>query len=216
MTYLRPRLSTPAFRDRDGRVIDYGDRWSGSPPDDTYSVVTHPERFAPLHAVADALIEHLRDTYDVVVEQGEDVVADLLHPVHHDVVKAVRLRPIGPSFASLTFVLTGHPGVHVHAGLLHDFAYPVCSCDACDSTWEHEADRLERQVLAVVNGQYREGISFREGDPWLAYALGSPDGPSSGGFRAHGMSPESVQAAQDVLQNLAGPWSAWPSASKRA
>ncbi|WP_431798470.1 DUF6226 family protein [Microbacterium kunmingense] len=67
-------------------------------------------------------------------------------------------------------------------------AYPVCGCDACDSTWEHEADGLERLVRAVVTGNYREAISFREGDPWLAFALESPDGRSSGGIRAQGMS----------------------------
>lgn len=37
----------------------------GSPPEDTYSVDTHPERFAPPHTVAEALIGHLRETYDV-------------------------------------------------------------------------------------------------------------------------------------------------------
>lgn len=211
--YLRPSFATPTFRDGDGRVIDYGHRWQGSPPDDTYSVVTHPERFAPLHDVADALIEHLRLTYDVVITQGDDLAADLLHPIHHDVMKAVRLRPVDASCAALTFVFHDHPGVHVHAGLLHDFAYPVCGCDACDSTWEHEADGLERLVRAVVTGHYREAMSFREGDPWLAFALESPDGRSSGGVRAQGMSREDVQMALAALENLSGPWSAWPTAS---
>ena len=41
-------------------------------PADTYSVDTHPERFAALHTVADALIAHLRNTYDVEVDEGEE------------------------------------------------------------------------------------------------------------------------------------------------
>ena len=92
-SYTRPSIDTPVFRDVGGQVIDYGNRWSGSPPEDTYSVDTHPERFAPVHTVADALIDHLRDTYDVVVEEGEEMAADLLHPAFHDVVRAVRIRP---------------------------------------------------------------------------------------------------------------------------
>ncbi|MEI3866496.1 DUF6226 family protein [Microbacterium sp. CCNWLW134] len=162
MMYVRPSFATQTFRDRDGRVIDYGNRWHGSPP---------------------------------------------------DVVRGVRLRPVDASCAALTFIFHDRPGVHVHAGLLHDFAYPVCSCDACDSTWEHEANELERLVRAVVNGHYREAISFREGDPWLAFAFESPDGRSSGGFRAQGMSREEAQMALDALQSISGPWSAWPPAS---
>ena len=55
-SYVRPLIEAPVFRDADGAVINYGSRWHGSPPEDTYSVDTHPERFAPLHVVADALI----------------------------------------------------------------------------------------------------------------------------------------------------------------
>lgn len=54
--YLRPTIESPIFLDAEGQVIDYGNRWGGSPPEDTYSVDTHPERFAPIHAIADALI----------------------------------------------------------------------------------------------------------------------------------------------------------------
>ncbi|WP_424980865.1 DUF6226 family protein [Microbacterium sp. S308A+] len=35
--------------------MSYGSRWGGSPPEDSYSVETNLERFAPLHTVADAL-----------------------------------------------------------------------------------------------------------------------------------------------------------------
>ena len=54
--YERPRWGEPVFRDSAGAVVVYGSRWGqDGPPADTYSVDTHPERFAPLHVVADAL-----------------------------------------------------------------------------------------------------------------------------------------------------------------
>jgi len=58
--YTRPAIKTQDFRDEFGAVIRYGTRWTGAPPDDSYSRVSNPERFTPLHTVADALIEYLR------------------------------------------------------------------------------------------------------------------------------------------------------------
>jgi hypothetical protein len=51
----------------------------------------------------------------------------------------------------LTFAFTDHPGIRVYAGLLHDFPFPVCGCDACEWFWEAEVDApLEELVDAVV------------------------------------------------------------------
>lgn len=210
-SYVRPSIDAPIFRDADGQVIDYGNRWDGSPPEDTYSVDTHPERFAPLHTVADALIAHLRDTYDVEIDEGVELATDLLHPSYHDVVRAVRMRPNDPACASVTLVFTAYPGIIMHAGLLNDFPYPVCGCDACDSNWQAEADDLERQVLAVVTGHYRETIQRRERDPWVGYAFTHPDGANSGGSREQGISPERLKAAESTLRTVSGQWAEWPS-----
>jgi hypothetical protein len=209
-SYVRPAVEAVVFRDGGGRVIEYGNRWEGPPPEDTYSVDTHPERFAPLHAVADALIAYLRDTYDVRVEEGDDVVTDLIRPPSHDVARAVRVRPRDPACASVTVVMTAYPGIYLHAGVLHDFHYPVCGCDACDSTWQAEADQLEQQVLAVVTGHYRETLERREGDPWVGYAFTYPDGASSGESREEGLSPERFAAAESALRSVAAEWPAWP------
>lgn len=132
-------------------------------PEETYSVDTHPERFAPLHTVADALVTYLRDTYEVHLIEGEEMAADLLYPAP-EVVRAVRIQTKDPACASLTFVFTAYPGIFLHVGLLHDFHYPVCGCDACDSNWAAEADQMEQQVLAVVTGHYREA-SNADSDP---------------------------------------------------
>ncbi|WP_440709866.1 DUF6226 family protein [Herbiconiux sp. YIM B11900] len=209
-SYVRPAVEAAVFLDGDGRVFEYGNRWEGSPPEDTYSVDTHPERFAPFHTVADALIAYLRDSYDVSVEEGDDVVADLIRVPSHDVVRAVRLRPRDPACASLTVVMTAYPGIYLHAGVLHDFHFPVCGCDACDSTWQTEADRLEQQVFAVVTGHYRETLKRREGDPWAGYAFSYSNGASSGESREEGMSPERYAAAESALRSATADWAAWP------
>lgn len=207
----RPVIAARIFHDTDGRAIDYGHRWTASPPEDSYSVTAHPERYQPLHAIADALVTHLSETYDVTIEEQVDVAADLVW-AHLDVIRAVRVRPSNPRSASLTFALTGYPGVSVHAGLLHDFFYPVCGCDACDTTWEGEADDLERLVFAVVNGGYRESITD-ERDPWVEHSLTHADGSSSGQSRAEDLPPERLAAARPVLRALPAGWQAWPPAA---
>ena len=214
-SFVRPPIDAPVFRDAEGQVIEYGNRWRGSPPEETYSVDTHPERFAPLHAVADALIAHLLDTYDAELMEGPETAADLLHPIP-EVIRAVRIRPNDPACAGLTFVFTTYPGIVLHAGLLHDFHYPGCGCDACDSTWEAEADELERHVLAVVGGNYRESID-RGLRQWVEYVLDYPDGAwSSGRSRARDIPAERVRAATGVLRNRSEAWAPWPTAASDA
>jgi hypothetical protein len=152
--YARPPIAAPVFRDAAGRLIEYGARWRGqSLPDDAYSVDTNLERFRPLHAVAEALIEFLAVTYDVTVSEGHG--DDILH-ARDDIVRATRITPCDPTAAPLTFVFTSYPSVIVHAGLLTDFLYPVCGCDACDSSWSDEADEMEWHVLAVAAGKFTE------------------------------------------------------------
>ena len=118
--------------------------------------------------------------------------------------------------ASLTLVFTAYPRIYMHAGLLNDFHYPVCGCDACDSNWEGEADDLERQVLAVVTGHYRETIERRESDPWVGYAFTYPHGVASGGSREQGMPAEHFKAAESTLRKVSDGWSEWPRAALSA
>ena len=114
-------------------------------------MVSNPGRFAGLHAIADALISHLEGTYAIDVREDPALAGDLLLP-DPDVRRAVRLTPHHAGAAPLTFVFTGFPGVIVHAGVLHDFPFPACGCDACDETSESTADRLEMLVLGVAVG----------------------------------------------------------------
>lgn len=206
MTYRRPEIDAPVFRDADGRVIDYGNRWSGSPPEDTYSVDTHPERFAPLSVVADALVDHLRETFEVEVD-AEEIAADPVHP-QIQALRQVRITPADPRSAPLTFVFTAYPGVVVHAGLLNSFHYPHCGCDACDESWELQADELEADVLAVVAGGYQESVRLGH-EPWVGYSITRSDGGrSSSGLVEEG--PDRLSAAEPVLRELDGAWAPWP------
>ena len=209
---MRPWIDPPVFLDAAGEVIDYGNRWPGSPPEDTYSVDTHSERFAPIHAVADALIAHLRNAYDVEVIESPSVIEDLLRPSFFDVTKAVRIRPNSPTCAALTFVFTAYPGLYLHAGLLHDFHYPVCGCDACDSTWIAEAERLEHHVLAVATGRFRESVE-RGSHPWVEHVFIYPDGASSGRSRAQDLPVDRLEHARLLLRERTDGWESWPDAA---
>ena len=137
------------------------------------------------------------------------MAADLLRPAFHDVVRAVRIRPNDPKCASLTLVFTAYPGIYMHAGLLHDFHYPVCGCDACDSNWEAEADELEQRVFATVSGNYRETIE-RGLRPWVDYAFTYPDGASSGKSRSQDLPAQRLKDAKPVLRDLPVGWNHWP------
>ena len=127
-------------------MIDYGHRWGmGSPPQDTYSVVTHPKRFAPVVTVAHALITHLVDTYDVTVTvDGERTTLDP-----------------GPNRARLVFTIddTDEPWVSAKAGMWALHVFPICSCDACDEDIDDVVSDMEYFVFAVIAGGLSETLS---------------------------------------------------------
>lgn len=201
--YRRPAIEPVVFRDDDGAAIAYGERWgSESPPSDSYSVVSNAERFRPLRRIADALIAALADEYVVTVEDDLSAASDLMHD-RDDVVRAVRITPDDPTSASLTFVCTSFPSVIVHAGLLHDFLYPVCGCDACDETWEHLADELEWDVRAVIDGGYSE----RAGANGEGFRLVGSDGSRSGSG-GESSTQARTDAAARTLSTIDA-WSAW-------
>lgn len=207
--YVRPPLPDVVLYDESGAPIPYGARWGGeSPPEDSYSRLTHLERFAPLHTVAEALISWIESTFDVDTVEGPEVAADLLHP-KDEVTKAVRLTPRQPDCAALTFVMTSQPGMFLHAGALHDFYFPVCSCDACDEELAGLAEELEWTVRTVVGGQYSERFD-RWPSQWIEYRLDEPGvGMRSGRSRPRDLPRERVRAAKDSLP-IGGMWAAWP------
>lgn len=205
--YSRPVVHEPIFRDAQGNVIEYGSRWGGNPPpEETYSVAIDLERFRPVHAVADALIKHLADNYEVEVMDDLAVASDF--PRSH-MIRAVRLLPATPSAAPLTFIFTAFPGIVLRAGVLHEERFPSCGCEACDETWTSAADRLEFQVLAVAEGHFREGI---DGWPstWFWYSFETSEGASSSTSRARDIPGKRRRQARRILSDLPNGWAAWP------
>lgn len=220
--YMRPTIAPLVFHDAEGHIIDYGNRWPGSPPEDSYSVDHDTERFAPLHAVAETLIEHLAATYDVAIVDDPTTVADLTRqpPAEMTVVRSVRVSPSDPRCAALTFVLTDYPSVWVQTGLLHTAVHPFCGCDACDSTWEVEADELERTVLAVATGGFREAIVTDQPTPrsmapygtaWIESTFAFADGGGRSGRSLADDVPHGVLApAAKTLDTVPDGWRVWP------
>jgi len=209
--YVRPDLPATTYYSRDGEPIPYGRHWGGGGPDpESSSVDSHPERFAGLHDVAHALIDHLTAVYDVDVQEDPAHAVELLME-RADALQAVKITPRDSGAAALTLVLTGYPGVVVHAGVLHDFPFPVCGCDACDETIEATADRLELLVLSVAAGGYSERYPVGR-RRWSEYALTAFDGSGSESGRGE-PAPTSAARLQDAeirLRGVAGGWSPWP------
>lgn len=238
--YQRPKIEQRVFFDEDGNVISYGHRWPEGPPDERYSAITHPERFAPLRVVADALVSHLVTDYDVRVSGGMgllDAVGERVYalPSAADVDRVARFIPNDEDCSPMVFVYTSYPGLCVYPGLFGAFVYLNCGFDACDETWESAAEELEEDVLAVVRGTYRETVNlnplrkigYRSG---LGINVGMGrtygwqfDGPD-GSPRASSVSDASdvelraLKAMKKRLRALAevnpeGSWKAWPVAS---
>ena len=208
--YERPDLPWHEYRDVDGQVIQYGNRWGGvSPPEDSYSVETHVERFEGLHKVARSLLEYLESSFDVDVSLDPAHAADVFTNIG-DVIDVARLTPRDPLAAPLTFVWTRFPGVVVHAGVLHDFPFPICGCDACDETAESEASRLEELVLGVAAGGFGERYPVGR-ERWAEYALFAADGSGSRSGRGpRGSTPEKLAAAEERLKAVQDGWLPWP------
>ncbi|MGF6834482.1 hypothetical protein QF015_002665 [Paenarthrobacter sp. TE4293] len=209
--FVRPELPAREYRGEDGELIRYGNRWGAeSPPEDSYSVDTHPERFEGLHAVARALVEYLTSNYDVEVSLDPAHAADI--KVHAgEVIDVAGVTPRDLQSAPLTFLWTSYPGVVVHAGVLHDFPFPICGCDACDETAETEADRLEKLVLGVVAGGYAERYPVGR-ERWVEYALTAADGSGSHSGRGKVAPAKAgeLEAAEERLRALPEGWRPWP------
>lgn len=208
-SYRRPHIDAPVFRDADGQPIPYGERWAHGPPDDTYSVVNHPERFRPLHTVADALIAHLGAVTDATVTEDPAVAAELRHPPTVPV-RAVRVTPARSDAAPLIFAFTPHPGIILHAGALQEFVFPSCGCDACDEEWVSQAENLEWIVLAVAAGRFAESISRG----WRAthtMRVFSPDGDAQGSSEPlRSLGREKRAEARARLAAAPRGWQPWP------
>lgn len=139
--FRMPPMPARRWLDDDGAPIAYGERWGiEGPPDAAYSATSHTERYAPLHAVADALVAHVLAVHDCVAEE------DALEPGD---VRATRLRP-ATAAGGIRIAWTDFAGVRARLGDDVDAAAPRCGCDACDEPVDAVASWFCERVLARV------------------------------------------------------------------
>ncbi|GAA3816297.1 DUF6226 family protein [Cellulomonas soli] len=200
MPYVRPPIPRQVFTAADGTSYEYGGRWSDRPPEATYSHDSHPERFAPLHDVADALVAHLLERYEVTRDDSAPFTLSCVGPA----VRAVRLTPTMPDAAPLTLAWLRYPGIGVKAGAAYESVFPICGCDACDEPVESEADGLERLVLGVADGLFAESVTH-DGITW---SLTQPDGWAGGGSTPADVT-ESARVRR-LLPAAGEAWRPWP------
>jgi hypothetical protein len=229
--YVRPPLSREVYLDDAGRPFEYGHRWGDDgPPEESYGVDTHPERFAALHTVADALVDHLTGTYAVDVVTADLTDVDLTahspdapgHPVLagwddvERVRRAVVLRPRRDDAAPITLAWDDYPGVQVRAGALVSARFPTCGCDACDDTAASLSRDLETLVLGVAAGRMHEwvrraGLGLRT--CWVGVSTTADDGEWQSGEERRDRRDPAVRAGRARLRRLPqGRWRPWPAA----
>jgi Family of unknown function (DUF6226) len=218
-SYQPPDVPAREYRGAHGEVIPYGDRWGmGSPPDGSYSVTAHPERFAPLVEVARGLIAYLKRAYDVTVTADLALAAQVNHP-RADAVDAVQIAPHGADAATLTFVFSAFPSVYLEAGVAFSDRFPFCGCDACDESVEGAARDLEEVVFGVVAGGLVESVRRETnrvaglpvpGRRGFAFSLATEGGSRSGWSLPSDNDRAGQRAAlRRIKSRGAKPWAAW-------
>ncbi|SEJ50815.1 DUF6226 family protein [Demequina mangrovi] len=214
--YERPTLPDLVFTDADGEPIPYGSRWGvDGAPERTYSRTRHPERFAPLTQVADALVAYLEETYDVDVRRTEGMPADAPDTVRrHEhgqvaIVRTTTLLPRHDACAPLVIAETDFPGIVVAMGAAGDERVPACGCDACDESLEDSAALLEDLVLSVAQGRFQERYTWTDG---IEITIsGGEDGASYSREPRHAADKKRIEALKQSQRERHGErWMPWP------
>ena len=157
--------------------------WSGDgPPDDAYSRVTEPERFGPLHDWALEAVERLQTEYEVTLDEGEGMDAELERaPLSRPTIK---LTPLQDSCAPITIAFTDFPALAVRVGRWVTDFFPSCGCDACDEMPEVAFEMFTELLSDVVAGRFRESMRLQPGeDGWSSREFWSDESGSSGESR---------------------------------
>ncbi|MEO6712647.1 MAG: DUF6226 family protein [Mycobacteriales bacterium] len=130
-----------------------GDRWGmDGPPQDAYSRVTDPGRYAPLHGIARTLLDRLENSYDVTRE-----TAVAVDPTGAPA-QAITLAVADGLRSPFGIVFTSFPGLLVRTGRDSETPVPQCGCDACDETVDESTERLEALAAAVIGGTLGERL----------------------------------------------------------
>ncbi len=122
------------------------------PPDDAYSRVTEPERFGPLHDWAIGVVARLQTEYEVTLEEGKGMDAELERsPLAKS---TLRLTPLQDSCAPITIAFTDFPALAVRAGRWLTDRFPSYGCDACEEMPDEEFEGFTELLSAAVAGRF--------------------------------------------------------------
>jgi hypothetical protein len=130
------------------------------PPDDAYSRVTEPERFAVLHDVAAEIVEDLRSRFDARVVDLSEPPSLLGIRDQTRVARTARVEPPNVG-APITVVWTAFPAVSLAYGWWQEETVPPCACDACDEDGESASDQLRRRITSIVDRGFTEALVRR-------------------------------------------------------
>ena len=175
------------------------------PPDEAYSRVTEPERFAPLHGWVLEAVERLQREYEVTLDEDGVTDADLERsPLSRPLMK---LTPTHDSSAPVTIAFTDFPGLGVRAGRWLTDWFPSCGCDACDEMPEDAFEGFTDLLTDVVAGRFRESLYLEPGgDGWRSRELWGGERRRSG--RSRVSRGKAVQML-DGKTEIALEWTPW-------
>jgi hypothetical protein len=133
-----------------------------------------------LHWFADAVARRIANDHEADLFEEPD--PDPRARIDEAARPTIKVLPRTPDAAPLTFTFTPFPGVFVGAGRWAVDAFPPCGCDACDETFEEEAERLSWFVDQVTAGRFMEAVDASgSGDPVVRTWVGLGTGEIRGG-----------------------------------
>ncbi len=180
------------------------------PAPESYSRVTNPERFRPLHQHALELLARLEATHDVRRSDAFDLLPGVMQPFDY-ARPPVTLTPVAPDATRVAIAFTTFPSLVIRYGCWHAQPFPSCGCDACAEDAAGEASRLDEILENVVAGRFSEELHIPLfGDARLIHAFSR--GQSSAEWSSQGW----TTLPRAVARALAGPgprrvqWQPWP------
>ncbi len=184
------------------------DDWiDGSPPPEAYGRVTNPDRFAVLHAAADALAVELAARFVLTTSTDADIPVDLVDRFA-DVLRTLRLDPAGHG-APVTFVFTAFPGLVVRYGRWYTDVLPACGCDACDDDPSDLVAQLTARLWSVAREGFHERRDVRRGGIQDSFRFASDSSWGWAPFDDH-QGRRRVEAAGTGTVD----WPPWPTRSE--
>lgn len=180
--------------------------WSGEgPPEEAYSRVTEPERFAPLRDWALETVARLERDYEVSRVEG----IGLDHDLERSEISrpTIKLTPLQDAGAPVTIVFTDFPGLAVRVGRWVTEWFPSCGCDACDEMPDGVFEEFSTLVHCVVSSGFRESLYLPpRGDGWQTRKFRSDEYRSSGKSR---ISRDEALAILDGKVEIVLEWTPW-------